>query len=97
MDFPEFESRADVQAHFSRKYPQGTDRATISKADKCQPDGEGLSLSFAAPNHVGSRHYVDADGQPGCLEMNMRWCVWFIFDPEGKLGFIEVELVPLPC
>ena len=96
MEPPLFESRAEALDHFRRKYPRGTDYTTILEKDDCQPDGGGLSLSFSAPNHVASRHFVDSDGQPGSMAVHQRWCIWFAFDQDGKLESIEAELVSLP-
>ena len=88
-----FDSRAACLKHFREKYPKGTPFEVIATAEACEKGGGSLTLTFDAPNHTASRHYVDADGNPGSMGVAQLWYVEFFFGEDLTLARIEADLV----
>jgi hypothetical protein len=90
---PLFDSREKCVRHFRKKYPKGTPFEVIAAGEACERGGGTLTLTFDAPNHVASRHFVDNDGNPGSRAVPQQWYVEFLFNDDLTLNAIEACLV----
>ncbi len=93
MPPPDFESRAQVLAHYEHKHPMGTPFEEIALAEPCLKAGGHLTLTLPAPNQIATRHHMGADGTPGSMAVPQDWYIEFHFDAALNLCRIEVELV----
>ena len=88
----QFDSRDDLLKELRRRYRKGTGKKEIEKSEGVilkYPRGE---LSFPAPNHVGSRHYRDSNGEFRSSGFSCSWYVTFIFDDEARLNSVNADL-----